>query len=81
MSTTRFHRILWLGAIVGLIIYTLPSGTGEYQQALNHRYHPDAKALQCRTLTGKQLHYLEFQIKSTANQAAIWQATLLSCYG
>lgn len=80
MSTIRFHRILWLGAIsiacvVGLIIYTLPSGTGEYQHDPNHHYRADAKALQRRTLTGKQVQYLEFQVESTANQTVIWQAT------
>ncbi|WP_193198959.1 hypothetical protein [Nostoc sp. MG11] len=80
MSTTRFRRILWLGAIsiacvVGLMIYTWPSGTGEYQHTPDQRYRADAKALQRRTLTGKQIHYLEFQVESTADQTVIWQAT------
>ncbi|MBW4689345.1 MAG: hypothetical protein KME40_30705 [Komarekiella atlantica HA4396-MV6] len=80
MSTKGFYRILWLSAIgivcaVGLIIYTMPSGTGEYQHTPNNQYRADAKVLERRTLTGRQVRYLEFQVKSTANQTVIWQAT------
>lgn len=63
-----------IACVIGLIIYTLPSGTGEYQQAPNDRYRANAKALR-RTLTGQQVQYLKFQVESTANQTVIWQAT------
>ena len=77
MSTVWFRRSLWLGALGigcagGLAVYTLPNGTGEYQDAPNHRYRATGKTLQRRTLTGEQ-HYLEFRVESAANRTVIWQ--------
>lgn len=78
MSTIWFRRSLWLSAISiacvgGLAIYTLPIGTGEYQDSPNHRYHATATTLQRRTFTGEQVHYLKFQVESTVNKTMIWR--------
>lgn len=80
MSTIWFRRSLWLSAIgiacvggLAIYIYTLSYGTGEYKDAPNRRYRAHAKTMQRRTLTGEQVHYLEFQVKSTVNQTMIWQ--------
>ena len=80
MSTVWFRRRLWLSAIsiacaggLTIYIYTLPNGTGEYQEAPNHRYRATAQSMQRRTFTGEQIRYLEFRVESTVNRTIIWR--------